>query len=159
MRKPLSLLAAMAIFIGMGLVAPAAAVAVEKAPTIKRAWIAADVGMVGILDAGDVLKIRFSRPVVVTDVTSFGIEMTGSNGSFMRLENEVFPYGMNYTLRGTTLTIRVNLIPEEYSPEDPPMLTYPITLASGWEWSEKVFYNIEGKNGLAINVVGDVLID
>jgi hypothetical protein len=155
MRKPLSALAVAVTTAGMVLAAPATAGAAERAPMIKRAWVAVDAGQVGVLDDGDVLKLRFTRAVVITDITSVGIQVTGANGPTIRVDNEPRPYGAYYPYPwrgGEVLTIQINLDPAEYT-EGP--LPYPLTLVDT--------FNIMSRGGthLEVSVPGsrDVLID
>lgn len=157
MRKPLALLATVAMTLGATLLAPATADA-ATGPSVKRAWIAKDVGQQGVLDNGDVLKIRFTSRVVVTDPTSLNVSVVGQNGRALRFENECCNYGFYYSVKDTVFTMRVNLIPEEYDPSDPPVLTYPLRLAPVYD-GDPVFHNLEGRNGLAIRLSGDLLIN
>lgn len=127
--------------------------AAPDAPTVQKAWLAQDRGTVGELDAGDVLKIRFTRSVVITDITSVGVTVTGDNGVTMRIENESPPYGGVFTVKGDVMTIRMNLDPVEYGLPAP--LAYPLTIEQ--------FFNIAAKRHDAtpaqVAGSGDLLID
>lgn len=151
MRKPITLLAAIALSLG-GVLVPAVATAAPQAPTIQRAWVAVDAGRVGLLDAGDVLKLRFTRGVIFDDITSTGLLVTGANGVTMRLDEESAPYGGYFTAKQNVVTIRVNLIPEEY-PVTP--LEYPLTVSDTFHIVAKAADHTE------VSVPGsrDVLID
>lgn len=156
-RRTRTLLTAAATLAVVATAVPASASEAEaesaaRPPTIRAAWLAVDAGTKGALDAGDVLKLRFSRNVVMDDPTSVGIQLTGKNGVTMRLENESPPYGAGFSVKGEMLTLYVNLVPEEY-PITP--LTYPLTITDTW--------HIVARGGahLEVNVPGsrDVLIN
>ena len=170
MRKLAAL--TIALGLGAGLFAPATAQAVEYGPHVQVAKVAKDAGRIGVLDRGDILKFRFSGPVKVTDISSFGIAMKGANGFEWRLENETSPYGFNYKLteNDTLLTVFVNLDPEaDYLV--PPVMTYPVRLnpkyyeiTDGMDYFEsgyKIFYNLCGRTECRpINHTrGDLLIN
>jgi hypothetical protein len=151
MRKMPTVLAAAAL-LAAGMPSAQAA----TAPTVSRAWIAVDAGQVGAMDPGDVLKIRFTKPIVITDITSVGVEVVGANGEHWRLENEGRPDGAYFSARSDVLTMRINLDLEAYGQSN---LTYPLELRSGSPWPQ-VFYNIAGKNGVPVAVgTRDPLID
>ena len=138
------LVAFVVIALGLGLLAPAGtAQATELGPHVKVAKVVKDVRKIGVLDFGDILKIRFSSPVKVTDPTSFFFTIKGANGRYLAFENETWWYGFSYTLteNDTLMTIKVNLIPEEYNPDDPASatLTYPLTLARYPNWDRSIW--------------------
>ena len=161
--------------LGIGLLAPAgSAQAVEYGPHVKVAKVVKDVRKIGVLDFGDVIKIRFSSPVKVTDPSSFGFQIRGANGTAIRFDNETWWYGYSYTLsdNDTLMTIKVNLIPEEMSPSDPARytLTYPLRFnpithtwwnGEGEVTETKVWWNICGRTECRpINhTIGDLVIN
>ena len=135
--------------LAIGLLAPAgSAQATELGPHVKVAKVTKDVGRIGVLDKGDIIKFRFSSPVKLENYgDGFGFEIRGANGEGMRLENEAAPYGGYAVLseNDTLLTFRVNLIPEEYWPDDPARatLTYPLRLTP--VYYTKIWYGICGR--------------
>lgn len=146
MRKSFMLLATTALVTGVAAPAQAA----PGPTTVDDAWIAVDTNRIGILDAGDVLKIRFSRAVMINDITSVTVRVVGDNGAQISLADEGAPYGAYFTVKGRTVTLTINLIPEEYVVEP---LTYPLLITG--------FSNISSKRGAtdAVSAGGDVWID
>lgn len=150
--------------LGIGLVAPAgSAQAAELGPHVKVAKVAKDVGRIGVLDNGDILKFRFSSPVKIPNYgDGFGFEFIAANGARWRLENEVAPYGFNFTLteNDTLVTVRVNWDPADYWNQSNPLYTYPLRL-SARDSSYRIWYGVYGRTeGRPINETrGDFLIN